>query len=526
MPEAAVPAPVGSTNTLIPLGDKPFVSPYYSIGTEVCQNMYLEQAQSTSSRASYYLLKIPGLRRFGQVPVHNYGACRGMFTCSNGRTFSVHGNNLFEIVINGSLQYIASINSYSGHVSMAENGSLLMLVDGNSGWILRFSDDNFTRIMDEYFPGNDLGTLAPTTVTFLDTYFIVNIPNTNQYYYSTSYYVRDHDNISTPYNPIEVNGYWTPLSSGQKIGKTDNITAIVNCNNYLWLFGYNSCEIHFDTGNYNGQLFARYQGSILNIGCSSPNSVAVYANNLFFLGTDNSGTLGVFTNDGLQPSRISTRGIEQIIESMSTYVDCKAYTYAQAGHAFYVMQFPTANRTFVFDIVTNSWHERTKLIRATGALQRWDGLYATNNFGTIIIGDSSSSAIYQLDPTYYKNDNPTDSGYNYIRCVKTTPISFQAGVNLRYNSIQVICNQGSGVSVGEDMDAGVDPTLQVAWSDDCGIIYGNERSAPIGKQGETTKRSRIMALGISRNRVWKITMTAPVPFILVALVVNGSSCRF
>jgi hypothetical protein len=509
---------------MVPLGSKPFASPFYSIGREICQNMFLENAQSQNAKAQYFLLKIPGLRRFTALSAVNLGACRCMFTTSGFRTFSVNGNCVREIYFDGTSVIIGSINTYTGPVQIAENGALLCIVDGSDGWILREADNNLTRISDEYFPGNGYGTLAPTHVTFLDTYFIVNNPESNQYYYSTASYVRDHDNTSTVYDPEEPNGYWTPLQMGMKIGKADNVSALVNCNNYLWLFGYNSCEIHYDSGDYNGQQFKRYQGAILNVGCTSPYSVAVYQNNVFFLGTDKDGTLGVFSNDGMAPIRISTRGIEQMIESMGVRDDCVAYCYAQSGHSFYVMQFPGANRTLVFDIQTSSWHERTHLVQSTGLLRMYDGMFATFNFNKLLMGDAQTSAVYQSDPGYYQNDNPLDNGVNYIRCVKTTPILFQNGVRVIYYTAQVICNQGSGTTVDTPAGVGTDPHVQLAWSDDSGQTWSNERSAPIGKQGQYDKRSIIVGCGSGRNRVFQIAMTDPVPFQLVSLLLSATPC--
>lgn len=515
-----------SKTTVLNLGSKPYASPYYSIGREICHNMYLEFAQSEDAKAKYYLLKIPGLNRFGSIPTINEGACRGIITAGNGRTFAVFGNVFTEILLDGSRSPIGNLNTYTGVVSMAENGYQLILVDGTNGWILNFANNNWTIISDEFFPGNSQATLAPTHVCYIDTYFIVNVPNTNEYYYSESYYQRAHDDTTSDYDPNEPNGYWNPINSGKKIGKSDNIVGLANCNNYLWLFGYNSNEVHYDTGDYNNQLFARYEGAILNFGCNSPASIATYANNIFWLSSDISGTVGVFTNEGMTPKRISTRGIEQIIEEFSKYTDCIGFTYAQAGHAFYVMQFPTADRTFVYDLVTDSWHERTYLDAGTGQLFAWKGMFATKNFDLLIMGDNASSATYVLDPKYYQNDNAMDSGFNYIRCAKNTPILFSNGVNVRYDWVSIICNQGYGLDVNTSAGVGQSPTVQLAYSNDTGVTYTNERSAPLGKLGEYSNRSRILSLGMGRNRVYRITMTDPVPFILVELLINGQECNF
>lgn len=527
-PAAALPtAPGGSITTSVALGNKPFTSPYFSVGRQICQNLYVEHAQSEFSKAGYYYLKIPGLRRFGMLTSVNTGACRGMLTTSTGRTLSVNGNGVYEILVNGDRILLGTLESYTGVCSLATNGKLVMIVDGVSGWILRLNDSNFTRITDGYFPGNDLGTLAPTAVTYMDTYFVVNIPNSLDYYWSNGFYTWD-DAEGTPseYDPAVADGYWSPLRSGQKIGKPDNINTIANVNNYLWLFGYNSCEIHYNSGDYNGQQFKRYQGAILNVGCTAPRSVAVYQNNVYFLGTDKDGTLGVFSNDGMNPIRISVYGIEQMIQTMTTYTDAICYCYAQNSHSYYVMQFPTGNRTFVYDISTKAWHERTKLIKADGDYIRWDGMFATLHFGKIVMGDASTGEIYELDPLYYQNDNPLDSGVNYIRCVINTPIMFNIGVNIRYNWMQILANSGFGLAVDTAAGVGKDPTVQIAWANDTGIVYSNERPAPLGKQGEYSKRSIVWACGMGRNRVVRIAMTDPVPFVLVGLLVNGSPCRF
>jgi len=147
--------------TTIPLGDKPYATAYYSLGSEICQNLFLENSQSENSKAQYYLLKIPGLRRFGSVPTINYSACRCNFTSTGYRTFVVNGNRLSEILFDGSQILRGLLNTAGGVVSAVENGNLLLLVDGTNGYILRYSDNNFTVISDPYFPGVAAGSTPP-----------------------------------------------------------------------------------------------------------------------------------------------------------------------------------------------------------------------------------------------------------------------------------------------------------------------------------------------------------------------------
>lgn len=503
--------------TVYSLGSKPYASPYYSIGREICHNMFLEFAQAEEAKNKYYLLKIPGMRRM-LPPSSSLGGCRYMNTFGNGRTFGVWGSTFGEVLYDGTIAEIGTLLSTTGIVSMADNGYQLMLVDGFNGWIYDYQTGNFSVISDEYFPGNAAGTRAPTHVGYLDTYFIVNVADSDTYYWSEPYY-KNTD--GSDYSPSVPNGYWDPVNSGKKIGRPDNITALAVCNNYLWLFGANSNEIHYDTGDYNGQLFARYEGAILNFGCNAKNSVAVINNNVFWLASDTTGTIGVFTNEGVQPKRVSTVGIEQIIQEFSKYTDAVGYAYSQLSHTFYVLQFPTANRTFVYDLVTDSWHERTLLDSSSGRLQMYPAMFCTRNYDMTICGHISHSAVFELDPLYYQNDNPGDTGVTYIRCAKNTPILFAAGNMARYDQVQIVCNQGYGTSVNTPAGVGKSPRVFLSYSNDTGVTWSNTREAPLGEMGDYSKRSVILGLGAGRNRVFLVTMTDPVPFILVSLILFG-----
>ena len=43
------------------------------------------------------------------------------------------------------------------------------------------------------------------------------------------------------------------FTNGTKDGrKPDIVSSLIDCTNMLWLFGNNSIEIHYDTGDYNG----------------------------------------------------------------------------------------------------------------------------------------------------------------------------------------------------------------------------------------------------------------------------------
>jgi hypothetical protein len=50
--------------------------------------------------------------------------------------------------------------------------------------------------------------------------------------------------------------------------------------------------------------------------------------------------------------------LEYAIQSYGNITDAIGYTYQQDGHPFYVLIFPSAEATWVYDVSTQLWHER------------------------------------------------------------------------------------------------------------------------------------------------------------------------
>lgn len=512
----------------IPLGDAPYATPWHSVGREQCENLFLEYSQSGSAKAAYYYLGIPGLRRIRAASSAAGSApCRGSIRTSAGVAYFVNGRSFYSINSAGVATGIGALSTAAGPVRMAENGKQIILVDGLKGYIYDMLGGTFATITDEYFPGGaTTGGTAPTHVQCINTYFLVNAPGTNLYYWSNPYYGNDDGN---DYTNATANGYWTPLRTGTKIGRPDNVIGISQAQGYLWLFGRNSIEVHYDTGDSAGQQWVRYTNALIDLGCSAAGSIANWETQIFWLGADPTGTIGVFTNDGMTPKKVSVRGIEQMIEVMGDPSDCIGSVYTQAGHTFYLMWFPSAGQTMVYDVNTTKWHVRTHLNSATGRTEAWHGIYPIAAYGLNLFGDMSSDAIYAADMLYFQNDNPTGAGVNYIRAVKTVPIVFSNGVRVRHNGVQPMFQQGVGTITGlepgtsttDPMQAfGRYPKCVIAYSDDGGVRYSNELDAPLGALGETTTRTIIRRLGLSRNRVYRFTITDPVRRIFVGCMAD------
>ena len=81
-----------------------------------------------------------------------------------------------------------------------------------------------------------------------------------------------------------------------------------------------------------------------------------------------------------------------------------------------------------------------------------------------------------------------------------------------YRGFEVELETGLGLS---GTSQGSDPMVMLRWSNDGGQTWGNEHWLSAGKIGEYRARVHDHRLGYSRDRVWELTVTDPIPWRLV-----------
>ena len=509
---------LGGDNVTIPLGNKPYSTPYNSIGLEICENMYVEYSPSENSVAPYYYISRPGLKRWIRASGSSSPACRGLYTTGTGLTYGVFGKNVYQINSNSTKTKLGELLTQVGTVRFADNGTQCILVDGTNGYIIEMTAATITKITDEYFPGVADPTKGPSHVVALDTYFIVNSSGTNKYYWSTPGYIPYAFDEDHP----EITHTWWGTYFQEKFTDSDNIVAIEKVGSWLYVFGSRSIEVHYNTGNL-PNTFQRTTTAPISFGTYSK-SVTRFMNTIYFMGSDQNGTTGIFAIDNsYSPKRISTRGVEDVISLMSKYHDMVSWAYSQAGHSFVCFWFPSGNITWVYDIVTDAWHKRTFYEHNSGRISAWQSVYATQtSYSKLITGHRWTDAIYDLDMTYYSDDNPYTTDLDRIQRLKSTPIQFNQARNARYIMAQVLIRAGVGLVVNDALDTGLDPKVVVKYSNDSGSSWIPNAGIPLsfGRMGDYAHRCIAHGLGIGRNRTWLFEITDPVPVVLYGFVIS------
>lgn len=427
------------------------------------------------------LVGTPGLSFLAQVGV---GPIRGMWYTSTGALYVVSGYEVYSVSSSFVPTPIGQMLTNSGQVGMCDNGFQLVIVDGLFGYYVPLPGGALTQIIDPNFLGADV-------VTFQDGYFIFNQPSTNKFY------ISDLNAITF---------VSTVISS--KSGNPDKIVAVTSMNRSLWLLGDTTTEVWYDSGD-NLNPFQYIQGTMMLYGCAAKFSPSKIANNLFWLGKDNTGVAVVLQASTYVPNRISNHAVEFAIQNYSTISDAIGFCYQENGHHFYVLTFPTANKTWVYDLASQMWHERG--YNNGGIFQRILSNCYVYAFNTHVTGDYKIGSIYSQSLTNY-----TDNGTPIIRQRTTAHIS--KGMNrVFYKDLQLDFETSIGL---DGIQQGTNPQAMLSWSDDGGHTWSFEHWSPMCPIGITLERAIWRRLGKSRNRVFKVSISEPVKVVLIGAEIN------
>lgn len=299
----------------------------------------------------------------------------------------------------------------------------------------------------------------------------------------------------TPYTMI-----FPPLFFALKDSQSDNLMGLQELNREVWLIGERASEIWFNAGGANF-AFQRIPGAAPPIGTSAPQSIAQAGDSLMWLGRTLQGENIVIQTQQYSWKRASQHGVEHQISSYPLVADASAYSYEEEGHLFYVLTFPTADKTWAYD--TNStWHERLSYDTGTGQFHRERPNCFMNFQNLRLAGDFQSGQIHQMSRQYY-----TDAGAPII-CVRRCPHVWSADDRKRRfaPALQIEFTAGVGLQTGQ----GTNPQMMLRWSSDGGQTFGTEHWAGIGRAGQTKYRAMWRRMGTYWDRVYEGQFSDPV----------------
>ena len=503
--------------------------------------------EGSGGKEAGFLLRCPGLRLLATVGA---GPIRGLWV-TNGVAYVVSGSEFYSLTTNYTATLIGTVSG-TGPVSMADNGTQLFIACNPEGFIYNTSTAVFGQITDADFPGAG-------SVGYLDGYFVFNEPDSQKFWVTS---LLDGTSID-------------PLDFASAEGYPDNVIALIVDHREIFLFGNNSVEVWYDAGTPDFPL-ARIQGAFMEVGCAAAYSVAKLDNSVFWLGSDARGRGIVYRANGYTPARISTNAVEYAIQSYGNITDAIAYTYQQDGHPFYVLIFPSAQATWVYDVSTQLWHERAGFENGDFTRHRSNCQMAFNS--EVVVGDYEDGRVYAFDLDVYADDDQIQkwlrswralaTGQNNLKRTAHHSLQLDAETGVGLNAYpaydgedlatesgniivaefvqgylttqagdQLVTEAGDSNALlvtqvqpaedyngyaleTEDYDAapGYDPQVMLRWSDDAGHTWSNEHWNSMGKIGTYGTRTIWRRLGMTekiRDRVYEVSGTDPVKIAIM-----------
>jgi hypothetical protein len=436
-----------------------------------------------------FLSRCPGLKRKSSI---GDGPIRGLWKV-NDIMYAVSGDTFYKVETYGRTRLkgtaIGTVTG-TGPVSMSDNGTQIFIACNPDGFIYNTSTEVFAEITDPDFAG-------AVTVGYIDGYFVFNEPNSSRFWVTQ---LLDGTSVD-------------PLDFASAEGDPDNLVSLIVDHREIWLFGTNSTEVWYDAGTADFPL-QRIQGAFNEIGCAAPYSVAKVDNSVFWLGSDARGRGIVYRNNGYKGQRISTHAVEWQIQQYTDISDALAYTYQQDGHAFYVLIFPTANTTWVYDASTQAWHERAGWENSEFTRHRSNCQVVYNN--EIIVGDYANGNLYAFDLTDYSDNGDIQ---RWLRSWRALPTGTNDLKRTSQHTLQIDCEAGVGIDTGQ----GSDPQMMLRWSDDGGHTWSNEHWMSMGRIGEYYNRAFARRMGMTlklRDRVYELSGTDPVKITIMGAQLN------
>jgi hypothetical protein len=428
-----------------------------------------------------FLNRAPGLKLELSVGT---GPIRGLWVLA-GNLYVVSRDKLYKVTPAYAVTELGTVSGTSGPVSMADNGTQLFVACNGPSYIYNSLTNVFQQITDTDFPG-------AVTVGYLDGYFVFNEPNSQKIWVTGLLEGTSVD----------------PLDFASAEGSPDGVVGIIVDHGQLWVYGTNSIEVWYNSGNADFP-FSRIQGAFNELGCAAAYSLAKMDNGLFWLGKDARGQGIVYRANGYAGQRISTHAVEWQIQQYADITDAIAYTYQQEGHSFYVLIFPTANTTWVYDAATQAWHERAGFTNGAFTRHRSNCQMSFNN--KVVVGDFENGNIYSFDLEDYSDNGQIQK---WLRSWRALPTGQNNLKRTAHHSLQLDCESGTGLNLGQ----GSDPQVMLRWSDDGGHTWSNEHWISIGKIGEYYRRAIWRRLGMTlklRDRVYEVSGTDPVKIVIM-----------
>ena len=537
-----------------------------------CINFFAEidPQKQPGERGVVALYPTPGLVLKTQLAV---AEVRGLHTMSGEQILiAVSGSNVYSISTSMVATLIGTLASASGQVSISDNittnnGLTAYIVDGGNRYTWIAATNTFAVVSSSDGPWQ-----GANVTDQVDNYFLYNEPGTQNWACS---------DLGLASSSLAL--YGTADGSSDLlvslIVDRRQVYLLGETTTEVWT------DIGNVIAGITTFPFQRVPGTSSQSGIDARFSLARFADSFVCVAKDNRGNGTIEMMQGYTWVRISTHAVEQSLIDKRTS-DAIAYSYQIEGHEMYVVTFPSVNLTWVYDLSTKSWHKWLAFANGVFGRHRSNcGAFFADNYivgdyengklysiqnnvytedgATIrrlrraphLVADFQRQYFDELQiqfqpgvglgvtPGYdsegiiteLANVPPAGPSYQLIAEFNWEYLATESGDEITteagdgFESLVTFAYTGPDTAgaeiVTEQYPAtpGYDPQAMLRWSSDGGSTWSSEHWTSIGKVGEYNNRAIWRRLGWGRDRIFEVSISAPVKAVIISANLKASA---
>ena len=424
-------------------------------------NMY--QEINEGAKSPNIMQPFPGLKLFNAQ-----GGIERNSTVMGGIIYRVAGTTLYKVSSGGTHTSLGTITG-NNRCIFANDGTNLFIVSGST--VYQWNGTTLSQVSDPDIQG-------ATSVGYQNRQFLYSKDN--------NFVVSDVGDGSSA----------DALNAAQAESQPDDLVRVYIFKDDAYMFGTESVEPFFNTGT-GSPPYDRITGQIVSVGTNAIHSIAHNDNYFYFLGDDNfvyQCVQGIF-------NPISSNALTHAIEGYATSSDAIGHTISFENQKFYLLTFPSANKTWVLNenLGKDGWFELSSDTN--------QGRYQCTSFVRVYNKNIAfdDSGAYELDTNTYDNNGEIIQRVRTIGGLNGTLLG-KTGARVQMSKLRLELHTGGGLITGQ----GSNPKVMVEYSTDGGRSFGNGTWAKVGRQGQNIIKVEWHSYITFYDLILRLTITDPV----------------